>query len=90
MKNIKLWAVNIPEEPDSAEILNPVPSKELGEQIVQRLRSEAIQAFKIVGENIAEAVTLEEWNLSAEDHSKYLEENPNWWDETTFLDDEVV
>jgi len=85
MKNIKLWAVNIPEEPDSAEIL-----KELGEQIVQRLRSEAIQAFKIAGESIAEAVTLEEWNLSAEDHSKYLEENPNWWDETTFLDDEVV
>ena len=31
MEDNKLWAVNIPEEPDSEEILYPVPSKELGE-----------------------------------------------------------
>ena len=87
MEDNKLWAVNIPEEPDSEEILYPVPSKELGEQVVQRLHKEAIQAFEIVGECIAEAITLEEWNRSAEDHQKYLEDNPNWWDETTFLDE---
>lgn len=90
MENQKLWAVNIPEEPDSEEILYPVPSKELGEQVVQRLRKEAIEAFEIVGECIAEAVTLEEWDLSPDKHSKYLGENPNWWDETTFLDGEVA
>lgn len=90
MKNQRLWAVNIPEEPDSEEILHPVPSKELGEKVVQRLRKEAIEAFGTVGKRIAEAVTLEKWNLSASEHSKYLEENPNWWDETTFLDDEVA
>lgn len=90
MKNQKLWAVNIPEEPDSGEILYPVPSKELGEKVVQRLRKEAIEAFEAVGKCIAEAVTLEKWNLSADEHSKYMEENPNWWDETTFLDDEVA
>ncbi len=90
MKNQKLWAVNIPEEPDSGEILYPVPSKELGEKVVQRLRKEAIEAFETVGKFIAEAVTLEKWNLSADEHSKYLEEDPNWWDETTFLDDEVA
>lgn len=90
MENNKLWAVNIPEEPDSEEILYPIPSKELGEQVVQRLRNEAIQAFETVGECIAEAITLEEWNLSAEEHAAHLEKNPNWWDETTFLDDEVA
>lgn len=90
MGNTNLWAVNIPEEPDSEEILYPIPSKELGEQVVQRLRKEAIEAFETVGECIAEAVTLEEWNLSADEHFKYLEENHNWWDETTFLNDEVA
>jgi hypothetical protein len=53
MEDNKLWAVNIPEEPDSEEILYPVPSKELGEQVVQRLRKEAIEAFETVGECIA-------------------------------------
>ena len=51
------------------------------------MRKEAIQAFEFVGDCIAEAITLEEWNRSADEHSKYLEENPNWWDETTFLDE---
>ncbi|MEX5443460.1 hypothetical protein WCE14_08835 [Acinetobacter schindleri] len=86
MKNTKLWAVNIPEEPDSEEILHPVPSKEVGEKLVNRLRDEARKNFKYVGDVIAEAVTLEKWIGSAEGHKKYLEENPNWWDETTFLD----
>ena len=90
MENNSLWAVNIPEEPDSEKILYPIPSKELGEQVVQRLRSEAIQAFEIVGECIAESITLEEYGDAAEKHSKYLVENPNWWDETTFLDGEVA
>ena len=90
MENNNLWAVNIPEEPDSGEILYPIPSKELGEQVVQRLRDEAIKAFEFVGECIAKAVTLEVWDGTIEEHAKYLAENPNWWDETTFLDDEVA
>ena len=90
MENNKLWAVNIPEEPDSEEILYPIPSKELGEQVVNRLRQEAIQVFETVGDCIAEAITLEEWNGTTDEHEKYLEENPNWWDSTTFLDDEVA
>ena len=84
-----LWAVNIPEEPDSEAILYPIPSKELGEQVVSRLRQEAIQVFQTVGECIAEAITLEAWDGTTEEHTKYLAENPNWWDETTFLDGEV-
>lgn len=90
MENNKLWAVNIPEEPDSEEILYPIPSKELGEQVVNRLRQEAIQVFEKFGECIAEAITLEEWYGTTEEHAKHLAENPNWWNETTFLDDKVV
>ncbi len=90
MENNKLWAVNIPEEPDSEEILYPIPTKELGEQVVNRLHQEAIQAFDVVGECIAEAITLEVWDDTTEKHAKYLAENPNWWDETTFLDGEVA
>ena len=90
MDSNKLWAVNIPEEPDSEDILHPIPSKELGEQVVQRLRDEAIKSFELVGECIAEAITLEVWDGTAEEHFKHLAENPNWWDETTFLDGEVA
>lgn len=46
MENQKLWAINIPEEPDSEEILYPVPSKEVGEKLVNRLRDEARKNFK--------------------------------------------
>lgn len=83
--NQKLWAVNIPEEPDS-ELLHPVPSKEVGEQLVIRLKAEALQTFLTVGKCIADAITLEEWNGTQEDHAKYLQDNKNWWGYTTFLE----
>ncbi|MCH2004082.1 MULTISPECIES: hypothetical protein [Acinetobacter] len=82
----KLWAVNIPEEPDSAEMLYPVPSKEVGEKLVERLKNEAIQVFPKVGQCIADSIILEEWNGSPEEHTKYLSENQNWWDEETFME----
>lgn len=84
----KLWAVNIPEEPDSSPILYPVPTQKIGKQLVYRLKKEALQAFPKVGQYIADSVTLEEWQGSKEDHAKYLQENKNWWNDTTFLDGE--
>lgn len=82
-----LWAVNIPEEPDS-ELLHPIPTKEMGEQLVNRLKSEALQTFPTFGQCIADAITLEEWNGTQEDHAKYLQDNKNWWGYTTFLENE--
>ncbi|WP_334412848.1 hypothetical protein [Acinetobacter pittii] len=84
LNNTKLWAVNIPEEPDS-ELLHPVPSQKIGKQLVYRLKKEALQAFPTVGQCIADAITFEEWQGSKEDHEKYLQENKNWWLETNFL-----
>lgn len=78
------FAVNIPEEPDS-ELLHPVPSQKIGKQLVYRLKKEALQAFPTVGQCIADSITFEEWQGSKEDHEKYLQENKNWWLETTFL-----
>lgn len=83
----KLWAVNIPEEPDSSQILYPVPTKKIGKQLVYRLKKEALEVFKTcIGPAIADAVTLEEWNGSAEEHAKYLADNGNWWTDTTFIE----
>ena len=83
----KLWAVNIPEEPDSSPILHAVPTLEIGEQLVSRLKQEATQVFKTcIGEAIADSITLKEWNGSPEEHAKYMIENQNWWDEETFLE----
>jgi hypothetical protein len=87
MSKEKLWAVNIPEEPDS-ELLHPIPTKEMGEQLVNRLKSEALQIFPTVGQSIADAITLEEWNGTQEDHAKYLQDNKNWWGYTTFSENE--
>lgn len=84
--NQKLWAVNIPKEPDSAEMLYPVHSKEVGEKLVERLKNEALQVFPKVGQCIADSITLEEWEGSQEEHAKYLQENKDWWNYTTFLE----
>ncbi|HAV3458133.1 hypothetical protein [Acinetobacter baumannii] len=84
MNKEKLWAVNIPEEPDSV-LLHPVPTQKNGKQLVYRLKKEALQAFPKVGQSIADAISFEEWQGSKEDHEKYLQENNNWWLETTFL-----
>ncbi|HDX6066943.1 hypothetical protein [Acinetobacter baumannii] len=80
-----LWCVNIPEEPESSPILHPVPTQKIGKQLVYRLKKEALQAFPTVGQCIADAITFEEWQGSKEDHEKYLQDNKNWWLETTFL-----
>lgn len=82
----KLWSVNIPEEPDSASILHPVPSQKIGKQLVHRLKQEALQQFPTVGKSIAEAVTLEVWEGTEAEHAEYLKTNPNWWLHTTFLE----
>ncbi|HGX6724308.1 hypothetical protein [Acinetobacter baumannii] len=57
MNKEKLWAVNIPEEPDS-ELLHPVPSQKIGKQLVYRLKKEALQAFPKVGHSIADSITF--------------------------------
>lgn len=85
MNNEMLWAVNIPEEPDS-ELLHPVPTQKIGKQLAYRLKKEALQVFPTVGQCIADSITLERWNGTREDHAKYLQENKNWWNDTTFLE----
>lgn len=85
----KLWCVNIPEEPDSI-LLHPVPSQKIGKQLVFRLKKEALKRFPKVGQCIADSITLEIWEGSQEDHKRHLQENKEWWNQTTFLDDEVV
>ncbi|KYQ82499.1 hypothetical protein AWW72_18000 [Acinetobacter sp. NRRL B-65365] len=85
-QNPKLWAVNIPEEPDSAAILHPVPSHKLAKQIAFRLKKEAKQQFPTVGQAIADAVTIEEWQGTSDEHAEYIKLNPNWWLNTTFLE----
>lgn len=85
----KLWSVNIPEEPDST-LLHPVPSQKIGKQLVYRLKKEALKQFPKAGQCIADSITLEIWDGTEEDHKKYLQENKEWWNKTTFLDDEVV
>lgn len=82
----KLWSVNIPEEPDSAPILHPVPSQKIGKQLVHRLKKEALKQFPTVGQSIADSVTLEEWNGTEVEHAEYLKSNPKWWNDTTFLE----
>lgn len=82
----KLWSVNIPEEPDSAPILHPVPSQKIGKQLVHRLKQKALKQFPTVGQSIADSVTLEEWNGTEVEHAEYLKSNPKWWNDTTFLE----
>jgi len=82
----KLWSVNIPEEPDSAPILHPVPSQKIGKQLVHRLKQEALKQFPTVGQSIADAVTIEEWSGTEAEHAEYLKSNPKWWIHTTFLE----
>lgn len=84
--NTKLWCVNIPEEPDSAPILYPVPSRKIAKQTVYRLKKEALKQYPTVGQSIADAITLEEWNGTESEHAGYLKFNSKWWLHTTFLE----
>ena len=84
--NKKLWCVNIPEEPDSAAILFPVPSQKIAKQLVFRLKKEAKQQFPTMGEAIANSIGYQEWNGTEAEHAEYLKQHPNWWIDETFLE----
>lgn len=82
----KLWAVNIPPEPDS-EIFYPVPSLEIAQELTERLKKEALARFKINGDVIADCIYFEEWKGTKQEHADYLKKMPNWWNHATFLDE---
>ncbi|MDH0032523.1 MULTISPECIES: hypothetical protein [unclassified Acinetobacter] len=84
--NKKLWCVNIPEEPDSAAILFPVPTLKIAKQLVFRLKKEAKQRFPKVGEAIADSIEYQAWDGTEAAHAEYLKQHPNWWIQETFLE----
>lgn len=84
----KLWAVNIPPEPDS-ELFYPVPSFEIAQELTERLKKEVKERFKLVGEWMSENIYFQEWKGTPQEHADYLKNNPNWWDHTTFLDEKM-
>ena len=81
----ELWCVGIPEEPDSDPQLLPAPSKAKADEIVERLKKEALQQWPKVGGAIADSITVEQWSGTDEEHSHFLTENAEWWNHTTFL-----
>lgn len=84
----KLWAVNIPPEPDS-EIFYPVPSLEIAKELTERLKKQAIEKFKMVGEWVAENIYFQEWHGTFQEHADYLKKHPDWWNHATFLDEKT-
>lgn len=82
----KLWAVNIPPEPDSIQFY-PVPSLEIAQELTERLKKEALAKFKITGDVIADSIYFEEWKGTEQEHADYLKKMPNWWNHATFLDE---
>lgn len=81
-----LWAVNIPEEPDSEELLFAATSKEHAQSIVSRLHNEIFETYPTFGEAIADSIYVTEWQGSAEEHAESLA--TKWWEHTTFLGSE--
>ena len=86
MENKTLWAVNIPEEPDSEELLFAATSKEHAQSIVSRLHNEIFETYPTFGEAIADSIYVTEWHESAEEHVESLA--TKWWEHTTFLGSE--
>lgn len=82
----KLWAVNIPEEPDSEELLFAATSKEHAQSIVSRLHNEIFETYPTFGEAIADSIYVTEWQDSAEEHAESLA--TKWWEVTSFLENE--
>lgn len=78
-----LWAVNIPEEPDSEELLFAATSKEHAQSIVSRLHNEIFETYPNFGEAIANSIFVAEWQDSAESHAESLAEK--WWEHASFL-----
>lgn len=81
----KLWAVNIPPEPDSIQFY-PVPSLEIAKELTERLKKEAKERFKINGDVIADSIYFQKWKGTAQEHADYLKNHPDWWIHATFLD----
>lgn len=81
-----LWAVNIPEEPDSEELLFAATSKEHAQSIVSRLHNEIFETYPTLGEPIADSIYVTEWQDSAEEHAESL--STKWWQVTSFLENE--
>lgn len=77
------WAVNIPEEPESEELLFAATSKEHAQSIVSRLHNEIFETYPTLGEPIANSIYVTEWQDSAEEHAESL--STKWWEHTTFL-----
>lgn len=84
----KLWAVNIPPEPDS-EIFYPVPSLEIAQELTKKLKKEAIKKINMVGEWVAENIYFQEWHGTFQEHTDYLKNYPDWWNHATFLDEKT-
>lgn len=83
----KLWCINLPEDPFSQKLL-PVPSMKIAKSTVKRLQQEALEEFPFyAGVIIAKSIYYKVWRGTPEDHAQFLslEENKNWWDESTFL-----
>ena len=81
-----LWAVNIPEEPDSEELLFVATSKEHAQSIVSRLHNEIFETYPTFGEPIADSIYVTEWQDSAEEHAENL--STKWWQVTSFVGSE--
>lgn len=79
----KLWAVNIPEEPESEELLFAAVSKEHAQSIVSRLHNELFEMYPTFGEPIEDSIYVTEWQDSSEEHAESLA--TKWWEHTTFL-----
>lgn len=84
----KLWAVNIPPEPD-CEMFYPVPSLEVAKELTQKLKQQAKEKFKMVGEWVAENIYFQEWHGTFQEHTDYLKNHPDWWHKCTFLDEKT-
>lgn len=80
----KLWAVNIPPEPDSIQ-LYPVPSLEIAQELTERLKKEALAKFKITGDVIADSIYFEEWKGTEQEHADFISKHGDWYLHTTFL-----
>lgn len=81
-----LWAVNIPEEPDSEELLFAATSKEHAQSIVSRLHNEIFETYPTFGEPIADSIYVTEWKEGAEEHAESL--TTKWWEVTSFVGSE--
>ena len=84
MQSEKLWAVNIPPEPDSI-LFYPVPNLEIARELTERLKKEAKERFKINGDVIADCIYFDEWKGTEQEHADFISKHGEWYLHTTFL-----